>query len=255
MQRYDDTMVPWLVLTLFAQVAAQAPSFEVASVKPSQMSVGPDYNNRLTYSPSVFTARNATLKALIAEAYRVQRRQVLGPAWIDQNEYDIDARTSGFSTYEEIANMLRRLLSERFNLRQHPEKHIMRVFELALAKSGSKLQPIKDGDTTPKPGAGFHFRGDMRQFADLLAAKITTPAPTDPTQPAIAGGPPAPMLDRTGLNGIYDFNLDIRPELGTDGLTLWQRAVQEQLGLRIESRKDPVTVLVVDGGAKVPAAN
>jgi uncharacterized protein (TIGR03435 family) len=99
------------------------------------------------------------------------------------------------------------------------------------------------------------FYGDLRQFADLLATKVSSPAPTDPTQPAMAGGPPAPMLDKTGLQGIHDFNLDIRPELGTDGLTLWQRAVQEQLGLRIESWKETVTVLVVDGAAKVPTAN
>jgi uncharacterized protein (TIGR03435 family) len=247
-------MLLWPLLMFFAQVAGQVPSFEVASVRPSQASVGPDYNNRFTHSPSAFTARNATLKALIAEAYRVQRRQVLGPAWIDQNEYDIDARANRFSSNEEMATMLQGLLSERFNLRQHKENRVMRVFELIPAQSGSKLQPIQDG-ASPKPGAGFHFHGDMRQFADLLAAKVSTPPPSDPAQPAIAGGPPVPMLDRTGLQGIYDFNLDIRPELGTDGLTLWRSAVQEQLGLRIESRKETVTVLAVDAAAKVPTAN
>jgi hypothetical protein len=100
-------MLLWLFLMLFAQVATRAPSFEVASVKPSQRPIGPDYNNRLTYSPSAFTSRNATLKTLIAEAYRFQRRQVRGPAWIDENEYDIDARANGFSRNEGIATMLR----------------------------------------------------------------------------------------------------------------------------------------------------
>ena len=121
-------MLLWLVLTSVAQVPAQAPLFEITSVKRSQSSVGADYNNRLTYSQSAFNARNATLKALIVEAYRLQRSQVLGPAWIDQDEYDIEARSNGSSSHEQIATMLRGLLSERFNLRQHTENRVMRVF-------------------------------------------------------------------------------------------------------------------------------
>ena len=247
-------MLLWLVLAFLAQGPAQTPSFEVASVKRSQKPVGPDYNNQFAYSPSGFTARNATLKALVAEAYRLQRRQVLGLAWMDQEEYDIDARANGASSREQISSMLRAVLSERFDLKQHTETRVMRAFELLPAPSGPKLQPVKDGDT-PKPGGGFHFRGNMRQFADFLAIKVSMPAPIDPTIPSIAGGPPVPMLDKTGLEGIYDFNLDVRPELGTDGLTLWQRALREQLGLRIESGRDPVTVLVIDGALRVPTAN
>ncbi len=247
-------MLPWLLLALLPQVSAQDPTFEVASVKASQRTVGPDYNNRLTYSPTAFTARNATLKVLIAEAYRFQRRQVLGPSWIDQNEYDIDARVSGSSSREQIAAMLRGLLSERFGLRHHTETRVIRAFELTIAKSGPKLQPIEENGAAT-PGPGLHFRGDMRQFADLLAIKLSMPAPTDPNVPVMAGGPPVPMLDKTGLSGTYEFSLEVKPELGTDGLTLWQRVVQDQLGLRIESRKEPVTVLVVDDAAKVPSAN
>lgn len=247
-------MLLWLLLIFFALIPAQAQTFEVASVKQSKPLAGPDYNNRFRYSPAGFSARNATVKALIAEAYRMQRRQVLGPAWIDQMEYDIEARAGGPSSREQIAAMLRALLSDRFKLRQHTESRVMRVFELVPAESGSKLQPVKDGEN-PKPGAGFHFHGDMREFADLLAIKVSMPAPTDPTVPSIAGGPPVPMLDKTGLEGIYDFNIDIRPELGTDGLTLWQRALHDQLGLRIESRKESIPVVVVDDAAKVPTGN
>ena len=247
-------MLFWLMLTLCVEAIAQAPSFDVASVKPSQKTVGPDYNNQFKYSPSAFTARNATLKALIAEAYRLQRRQVIGPAWIDKNEYDIDARVNDSSSREQLSTMLQSLLSERFGLRQHTETRSIRAFELTVAKSGPKLQPIREG-ATAAPNAGLHFRGDMRQFADLLAIQLSMAAPTDPNVPVMAGGPPVPVLDQTGLRGAYEFNLEVRPELGTDGLTLWQRVLQDQLGLRIESRKEPVTVLLVDDAAKTPSAN
>ena len=64
-----------------------------------------------------------------------------------------------------------------------------------------------------------------------------------------------PVLDKTGLPGIYDFIADIRPELGTDSFTLWQRGLREQLGLRLKSRRDSVEVIVVDDAAKVPTEN
>ena len=77
----------------------------------------------------------------------------------------------------------------------------------------------------------------------------------DPTRPSIASGPPVPVVDKTGLQGIFDLNVEIRPEAGVDMYTLWQRVLQEQLGLRLESRKDKVDVLVVDGAERIPTAN
>jgi uncharacterized protein (TIGR03435 family) len=245
-----------LVCASLVTLAAAAQSFEVASVKPSERLAGPDYNNQFTWSSSGLTARNATLKTLVAEAYRVQRRQVFGPAWIDQNEYNIEARAGSAVTKEQAAGMLRALLTERFHLKQRPEDRDLRVYELVIAKSGAKLRPATAGENAKaKPGLGFHFHGDMREFADFLAVKVSMPAPSDPTQPVTAGGPPVPMLDKTGLAGIYDFTVDIRPELGTDGFVLLQRALQDQLGLRMESRKEPVPVLVIDDALKVPTAN
>ena len=95
----------------------------------------------------------------------------------------------------------------------------------------------------------------MRKFADFLAVMFTMPAASSPSEPVIAGGPQIPVLDKTGLTGIYDFSVDMRPELGTDGFTSWQRVLQDQLGLKIESRKENVSVMVIDEAAKVPTAN
>ena len=235
------------------QVPATAPAFDVASVKPSQRLVGPDYNNQLTYSPTGITARNVTLKRLVAEAFHLQLNQVLGPGWIDQNEYDIDARATAPGTGQ-MALMLRSLLAERFNLTQHTEMREMRVYELVVDKSGPKIRPTGDGEAVGTQ-AGFHFHGDMRRFADLLAVQLSIPAPVNPTEPARASVAPIPVVDKTGLPGIFDFSVDIHPELGTDMFTSWKRTLQDQLGLTIESRKGDVSVVVVDNAARIPTAN
>jgi uncharacterized protein (TIGR03435 family) len=74
----------------------------------------------------------------------------------------------------------------------------------------------------------------------------------NPSVPAKAGGPAIPVIDKTGLEGTYDFTVDIHPELGTDAFTAWQRALPDQLGLQIESRKADVEIVVVDDALKIP---
>ncbi len=236
------------------QGPASAPAFDVASVKPSQHIVGPDYNNQLTYSPDGLIARNVTLKRLIAEAYGLQMNQVSGPNWLDQNEYDIEARAGGVGSREQMAPMLRTLLAGRFSLVEHNEVREMRMYELVVGKSGPRIHALKDGEM-PTAQPGFHFHGDMRQFADLLALQFSIPAPTGPSEPVRAGGPQIPVVDKTGLAGIFDFSVEMRPESGTDMFTAWQRALRDQLGLGMESRKGYLSILVVDSAAKIPTEN
>ncbi len=212
----------------FGQASATAPAFDVASVKQSQHSVGPDYNNQLTYEPTGISARNITLKRLLAEAYHLQQNQVSGPSWINQNEYDIDAKASGVVTKEQITLMLQSLVAQRFNLKQHSETREMRVYELVVDKSGAKIHPVNGGETTSAQG-GFHFHGDLRQFADLLAVQLSIPATNNPGEPVRASTSQIPVVDKTGMPGIFDFSVDVRPELGTDMFAAWQRALQDQL--------------------------
>jgi len=238
----------------FSQSASKALTFDVASVKPSANVAGPDANNRFTFSPSGITARNATLRRLIAEAYHLQLRQVLGPGWLDQNEYDIDAKAAGRVGEEERSSMLRSLLSDRFGLKQHRETRELRMYELVVDRGGQKIQPSAR-DEAPKSEPGMRFHGDLRRLADVIAIQLTIAMPDDPARPGRAGGTPAPVLDKTGLSGTYDFSVDIRPEPGADMLTLWQRVLRDKLGLRLESRRGPVEVLVVDSAEKVPTGN
>jgi uncharacterized protein (TIGR03435 family) len=216
--------------------------------------VGPDYNNQLTYSPSGITARNVTVKRLLAEAYHLQLSQVIGPRWIGQNEYDIDAKSAGAVTREQIAMMLRNLLAERFKLTRHSENREMRAYELKVGKSGLKIRPASHGEAV-SAAPGFHFHGDMREFADLLSVQLTIPAADNPAEPVRASATQIPVLDETGMHGIFDFTVDMHPELGTDMFALWHRTLEDQLGLRIEGRKGNVPVLVVDEALKVPTEN
>lgn len=231
-----------------------AAAFDIASAKLSEHQVGPDYNNQLVFSPVGLSARNATLRRLVSEAYRVQLRQVIGANWLDQNEYDIEARAGHSVAREELDLMLRTLLAQRFDLKQHGETREMRVYELVVDRAGPKIQSVNDGETV-KNGGGLRFRGEMRQFADFLSVQLSIPASDDPSQPARAGGPMVAVVDKTGLTGTYDFSVDIRPELGSDMLTLWQRALRERLGLRLEARRGQLEVIVIDSAARTPMAN
>src|SRR3984957_20918807 len=102
-------------LVAVGQASSTAPAFDVASVKPSQHLVGPDYNNQLSYSPTGIIARNVTLKRLVAEAYQLQLNQVSGPSWLDKDEYDIDAKSAVAAPRKNKRRSFRGRLSERSN--------------------------------------------------------------------------------------------------------------------------------------------
>jgi uncharacterized protein (TIGR03435 family) len=238
-------------VSLVCAAQAQTPVFAVASVKPSQRQLGRDANSRIVIGPAGLRGANVTLKHLIGEAYRVQPYQIPGgPGWLDSEEYDVEAKADGPATAEQIALMLRGLLTDRFRLSLHRETRELRVYDLVVDKRGAKIHPTAEGVAGPR---GFH--GDMRQFAGLLSIQLSIALPDDPTKPGRASGAPVPVVDKTGLTGIYDIGLDLKPEPGADMFTLWQGVLQDRLGLKLEWRKDAVEVLVIDHAERVPAAN
>jgi uncharacterized protein (TIGR03435 family) len=134
------------------------------------------------------------------------------------------------------------------------ETRATRVYELTVAPGGPRIHPIQPGEAAAA-GPGLHFHGDMRQFASLLAVQISMPAPTSASVPVIASESPTPVLDRTGLEGIYDFSVDLQPEIGADGFTFWKRVLEDQLGLKIDSSKANLEFVVVDDALKIPTEN
>ncbi len=224
------------VAILASVLLAHAQSFDVASSRGSPQTVGPDFNNQLIYSGTSFSAHNITLVRLIAEAYRFQLSQVSGPKWITTNEYEVEARSAAPVT----PAMLQSLLAERFQLKSHTESRTLRAYELTVDPGGFK---------TPTANKGFHFHGDMRQFADLIGIQLSIPEGDDPSRPTMGSTTPLPVTDKTGLTGPYDFYLPLGPGVDLPSL------LREQLGLRLDNRRGPVEVLIVDSALQTPTAN
>jgi len=244
----------WALPLLAAALDAQG--FDVASVKPSPNVVGKDYNNRIVIGPATFSGKNVTLKRLIVEAYGVDPPQVVGgPKWLDESEYDVEAKAGQPAAKEQLRMMLRPLLAERFHLAIHRESRELKLYELAIDKGGPKIRPVKDSEGAAAPLGSGHFHGDLQQLANLISVQLTIVIPDDPTRPGVASGSPVPVLDKTGLSGIYDFDVRLKPEAGADPFTLWQRLLEEQLGLKLVSRRTPLECIVVDSAERVPVAN
>jgi uncharacterized protein (TIGR03435 family) len=232
--------------------------FDVASVKQSKPGSHPNW---IQFFPGGrFTATNATLKGIIEAAYHIRDFQLSGtPTWIDSEMYNIEAKPGAPCKRDQARMMLRALLAERFKLTLRHEAKEISVYALVLAKHGPKLSELKrnptDEDGNFRIGAGaLNGQGvSMSDLADALSRLM------DRT-----------VLDRTGLEGIFDLKLTWTPESdkpsdhpGEDG---GQRprseerelprpdpngpsifaALQDQLGLKIESQKGPVEIFVIE---------
>ncbi len=243
-----------LGLALLASTAI-AQSFDVASVKANPHAVGKDYRGSVVLGPNRVSARNVSLKGLIVEAYHVQPFQVSGgPGWLDLDEFDLDARPGATATKDQLRSMLVALLTERFHLELHRDTKEMRVYALLVDKGGPKLHPAI-GELRPTTSPQ-NFHGDMRQLANLIAIGLSIPTVDDPTRPAIASGVPVPVIDKTGLEGNYDISVNLRPDdTAGDSYTRWQRALRDELGLKLETQRAPVELLVIDRAERIPTAN
>ena len=240
-----------------AAAACRAQSFDVASVKLSAKPVGKDYYNQIAIGPSTFSGRNVTLKRLIVEAYGIDPPQVFGgPKWLDDAEYDVEAKAAQAVSREELRKMLQPLLAARFHLATHRETRDLKVYELTVDKGGPKVQPVKEGEGTPAPLGSRHFHGTLQQLANLISIQLTIPVSTDdPSRPSMASGAPVPVFDKTGLTGTYDFDIDFKLDPSVPAFNRWQSVLQEQLGLKVENRRAQIEGIVVDSADRVPVAN
>jgi uncharacterized protein (TIGR03435 family) len=231
----------------FGQTPASPPEFEVASVKVSHEP--PDSDASKTAVGSVWM-RGMTLRASIGMAYNLKELQVLGgPKWLDSERYDIDAKSAGAAKGPELMAMLQTLLAERFQLAVHHESKAFSGYALVVAKGGLKIPAVEPG----KPSVSTHnssMTAEKASMADLarnLSRRLK--APTD---------------DATGLTSAFDFKFEMPPQDGriatVDGdapgsfAAALSAALQDQLGLKLEGRKIPTEVLVVDRAEK-PAEN
>jgi bla regulator protein blaR1 len=239
------------VLIPIAIGLAQDSRFEVATIKPTHYAGGP---LRVTgaIEPKGINWQNQTLRGMIQRAYGVKPYQVNGPAWLATERYTVVARSADEAKEEQIMLMVRSLLAERFKLEFHRETKEMPVYALVAAKNGPKLKESKGEGATEigaGEGPGIKFeRASMGQLAGVLGRQVDLP-----------------VLDETGLTGLYDFQLVFNqdgvrtrsdaaasdPSAAPSVFT----ALQEQLGLKLESRRAPIEILVVDRAEKNPIEN
>jgi len=225
--------------------------FEVASVKPgAPIPFGDNININLgTVRNGMLTLTNATLNDCLRFAYEITSdQQIAGPDWMhDKSQrYDIIAKALPETPRTEMLSMLQALLTERFQIRMHREPRELNYYAFVPAKKGVKIEPSKEGGAGPneRNGGGHIIRRQisMTMLATLLARFELHGI----------------VLDQTGLKGTYSVDLEWTPANApadaAPGPSLFT-AVQEQLGLRLEARKGPVEVMVIDSALKVPVEN
>ncbi len=229
---------------LFGQTTP--PAFEAASIKPSQAE--PGSSSGIPTRKGAISARNVTLKRCIRGAYDVQESQIVGgPKWVDEDRYDIEAKAAGPAGEHELMAMLQSLLSERFKLAFHRETRDVPGYALVAGKGGLKAkrsQPDADSRSNSGRTAIDAQACSMRQLAQKLSEVIHLP-----------------VADLTGIEGAFDFQLKFTPDDmqakptmdSANGPSVFA-ALQEQLGLKLEPRKVPTDVLVIDHAEK-PSAN
>ncbi|HEY4362134.1 MAG TPA: TIGR03435 family protein [Bryobacteraceae bacterium] len=240
-----------------AQTPAARPAFEVASVKANASSKGGGEGSRrenAQVSPGSVILRNVSMRTAIRWAYNVQEFQVTGPAWIADERYDIDAKAAGPATEAQMRLMMRTLLADRFKLAAHTTQKEMQTMAAVVAKGGSKLKAAEnqDGPMGIVPGA-----------AGVLIVKSIT---TEEAAGLLSGPLQMPVVDETGLKGRFDVMIDMntyiadlrkqagQPDIGTI-IDVLNQVAQDQLGLKLESRKAPVEMLVVESAEGVPTEN
>jgi uncharacterized protein (TIGR03435 family) len=252
------TLVAILVWPALGQTE---PAFEVASVKRSgpksirMFDGGPGKRD-----PERISYTCATLHDLLYEAYQLKDyQQISGPNWLGEEKYDISAKIPPGTTKEQFRGMLRNLLAERFLVALHHETREFRVYELVIAKNGPKLDmPLVAKDGFPvlpegRPGMSTSYTADgharltaRQQPLSVLADSLRTSAG-------------ALVVNKTGLPGKYDFTLEYSwRDMGPDGENTAAGlfdAVQQQLGLKLEPKKLPFDVLVIEHAEKVPVEN
>jgi len=256
-------------LTTAALHAQTAPEFEVASVRPSNPTQG--FINSTTPSLSIDGDRflrfvQITLRDLIMLAYGVGAPQIQGPSFLNgtpdypADRFDVIAKVPSGTTRDQVPLMLRALLADRFHLTLHRENKTMQIFALEVGKNGIKMKESPRGDGAP--GEARCARSFAEREGATLAAVCTRMTSVDIAQQVQALAPAyfrdGPIIDLSGLKGIYDFKLEWitlgEANAGSPGPSMID-AVQNQLGLKLDKRKQAVEVLVIDNLDRTPTEN
>lgn len=231
---------PVLGIVVSALALGQGPQvFEAASIKPS---AGSSDLSGVTTNKGRISMENVTLKRCIRSAWGVPEEQIIGgPEWIDDDRFDINAKADWPAGDPELMIMLQSLLVERFQLSLHRESKMVQGYALVVGKDGLKVKR-----SAPDAKFGIHSTTGAR-MASIEAVACTMTALTKKLSEMLR----LPVTDLTETNGQFDFRLEWVPDdlqlqpVADSGPSIFS-AVQEQLGLKLESHKVPVEVLAID---------
>jgi uncharacterized protein (TIGR03435 family) len=255
--------------------------FDVASIKLSPpstgrgMSVGCD-GGPGTKDPGMISCENVTLNMLVASAYNISYDQIVAPDWMAQQKFEIAAKVPPGATKAKIEEMWQRLLADRFKMVVHRESRIVAKYDLQLAKDGPKFKeaaedPPPTNEGQPEAPRAHSTKLDQNGFPELarpgmigVEGRISLYDPKmtmERLAKTCTGQLGKPVTDTTGLTGQYEIRLFWVSDSGPTpaapdaaGPTL-VRALQDQLGLRLEAKKGPVEFLIVDHTERLPTEN
>ena len=268
------------VVCLIAAAQTPRPAFEAASVKVNTRNDG---LTRVATFPTRFSAVNATLHMLVRYAFNLPDYRLSGgPNWMDGDRFDVEGAAGRTADFDEVRAMARTALEDRFMLRSHVEKRDQPIFVLTVARRDGKLgdQIAPAGEeckpVTPPPGAppppppppgGFPAGGPRCPSMLGLGAISGRKLPMSLLVSTLSNYLNRHIVDTTNLTGIFDLDLRWTPDqlrLGPPGAPVpvmpfdpngpsLSTALQEQFGLKFESARGPVDVLVIDSVEKPSA--
>jgi uncharacterized protein (TIGR03435 family) len=259
----------------FSQSATPAKAFEVASIK----SAPPPTDGRLMVRMGSDAGRldynNVSLKDVIRAAFKVRNDQISGPDWMGSERYIISAKFPAGATKDDVPAMLQTLLADRFKLTFHKDSKVLPMYALVPGKGGAKLMPAEtSGNMRMMMGPkGRHLTGKatMAQLADMLSNMSDRP-----------------VIDMTDVKGSFEIDLEFTSDFNPEGMRMGMQgpppgggggpgpggpggearqhdesadaptlytAIQEKLGLKLDARKGPVDLYIIDHAEKVPTEN
>jgi uncharacterized protein (TIGR03435 family) len=271
--------------------ASPRPEFEVATIRPSAQSPAEGVTAGVRIDGAQFRSVFLTLKDYLGLAYRVKLYQISGPDWIGSDRFNISA-TLPPGTANQIPEMMERLIEERFQIKMHREKKDFPVYVLEVTKGGAKIQetgpdpdPANANARTPLTitgsgnaqgisvnlgrGASYTFANNKFEGKRLTTALIVA---------TLERFVDRPIVDATDLKGTYDITLDVTPEdyrtmlihgavaagvaLPPEALRLLDGAstpslfdAMQRVGLKLDARKAPLEMIIIDDGRKTPTEN
>jgi len=251
---------------LHCEELPKTPAFEVASITPCPPGTPPAplghaWTAQFTSPGGRFRASATTVKVLLEWAYSIQPSEHSGgPSWIADDCYDVVAKAEANATAEgkvtddQMKLMLRTLLADRFKLLLHRQRKELSAYVISVGNTAPKLFPPKDDETSTVRFTAWAIPDQKTTAYRIIFTRYTLGQLCD----LFARQMDSVVVNRTGLNGAYDFTLELTPDESQPNPAdpaLLITAMREQLGLTLKSQKTPVDIMVIDSAEKVAAGN